>query len=49
MTKKDIERILVIHETIKEVTDMLYEWPLDKIRRFRQWLQENKNSDNVPW
>lgn len=49
MTKKETDRIIAIHETAKEVTEILYGWSLDKIRRFRQWLQENKDSDNVPW
>lgn len=46
---KSNERFLEIHETIKEVTDILYNWSLGDIRRFREWLRENQGSDNLPW
>ena len=49
MKKKETDRILEIHDTAKEVTDILYKWSLDKIRRFREWLRENQDSDNTPW
>lgn len=49
MTKKETDRILEIHDTTKEVTDILYGWSLEKIKRFRAWLRENKDSESAPW
>lgn len=49
MKRKETDRILEIHDTAKEVINILYGWPLEKIRRFRAWLRENKNSDNMPF
>jgi hypothetical protein len=47
--KQETDHILKIQQTANEVTDILYKWPTDKIERFRVWLQENQNSENVPW
>lgn len=47
--KKETDRILAIHDTKKVVTDILYNWTLGEIERFKVWMQENKDSENKPW
>jgi len=49
MKRKEVDRILEIHDTSKEVADILYSWQLEKIERFRVWFRENADSENVPW
>jgi len=44
-----LERATQIADTVSTVCDMLCSWPTAKIVRFRNWLRENKDSDNVPW
>lgn len=48
-TKKDNLCYLEIFVTIKEVTEILYHWTLEDIRKFRIWLRENQNSGSLPW
>ena len=48
MDKKNL-RYLEIHETTREVTEILYGWSLEDIKKFREWLRENQDSALVPW
>lgn len=49
MSSKENLCYLEIYETTKEVTEILYQWSLEDIRKFMLWLRENRDSDLVPW
>jgi hypothetical protein len=44
-----VAHIVAVADTLVEVNRILQSWPTVKILRFREWLKENKDSDNVPW
>jgi len=44
-----VDQMVETANTTKVVYDILCKWPVGKIVRFKNWMTENANSDNVPW